>query len=56
MPDSEAFDGQERVMTQAAYDLQVLAIAHSASCNHPGFVPDDYLERLEACTSRPPSP
>jgi hypothetical protein len=34
-------------MTRAAYDLQVLATTHSASCGHPGFVPDDYLEHLD---------
>jgi hypothetical protein len=44
---SETFDGQERVMSRAAYDLQVRATAHSASCGHPGFVPDDYLEHLD---------
>ena len=44
---SETFDGQDRVMSRAAYDLQVLATAHSASCGHPGFVPDDYLEHLD---------
>ena len=44
---SETFDGQERVFSRAAYDLQVLATAHSASCGHPGFVPDDYLEHLD---------
>ncbi len=44
---TETFDGQERVMSRAAYDLQVLATAHSASCGHPGFVPDDYLEHLD---------
>ena len=43
----ETFDGQERVMSRAAYDLQVLATAHSASCGHPGYVPDDYLEHLD---------
>ncbi len=32
---TETFDGQERVMSRAAYDLQVLATAHSASCGHP---------------------
>ena len=47
MPASETFDGQERVMTRAAYDLQVLATANSASCGQPGFVPDDYLEHLD---------
>ena len=44
---TETFDGQERAMSRAAYDLQVLATAHSASCGHPGFVPDDYLEHLD---------
>lgn len=44
---SETFDGQERVMSRAAYDLQVQATAHSACCGHPGFVPDDYLDHLD---------
>ena len=44
---TETFDGQERVFSRAAYDLQVLATAHSASCGHPGFVPDDYLDHLD---------
>ena len=43
----ETFDGQERVMSRAAYDLQVCATVHSASCGHPGYVPDDYLEHLD---------
>jgi hypothetical protein len=43
----DTFDGQERIFSRAAYDLQVLATAHSASCGHPGFVPDDYLEHLD---------
>jgi len=47
MPASQTFDGQDRMMSRAAYDLQVLATAHSASCGHPGFVPDDYLEHLD---------
>jgi hypothetical protein len=47
MPEGETFDGQGRVMSRAAYDLQVLATGHSASCGHPGFVPDDYLEHLD---------
>src|ERR1700732_31442 len=47
MRDTETFDGQERVMSRAAYALQVLATAPSASCGHPGFVPDDYLEHLD---------
>jgi hypothetical protein len=47
MPASETFDGQDRVLSRAAYDLQVRATAHSASCGHPGFVPDDYLDHLD---------
>src|SRR5690349_14658519 len=43
----DTFDGQERVFTRAAYDLQVEATAHSARCGHPGYVPDDYLEHLD---------
>ena len=47
MAAEDAFDGQERVGTRAAYDLQVQATAHSARCGHPGYVPDDYLEHLD---------
>jgi hypothetical protein len=43
----DTFDGQERVFTRAAYDLQVQATAHSGRCGHPGYVPDDYLEHLD---------
>jgi len=43
----DTFDGQERVFTRTAYDLQVQATAHSARCGHPGYVPDDYLEHLD---------
>jgi hypothetical protein len=44
---SETFDGQKRVMSRPAYDLQVQATVHSANCGHPGFVPDDHLEHLD---------
>lgn len=44
----DTFDGQERVMTKAAYDLQCRATSHSAVCGHPGYVPDDCLEHLES--------
>ena len=47
IPEGETFDGQEHVMSRAATELQVLATGHSASCGHPGFVPDDYLEHLD---------
>jgi hypothetical protein len=42
----DTFDGQDRVLSWAAYELQCRATAHSASCGHPGFVPDDYLAGL----------
>jgi len=47
MAAEDMFDGQERVMTKGAYDLQCRATSHSASCGHPGSVPDDYLEHLD---------
>jgi hypothetical protein len=47
MSADDTFDGQERVMSRAAWDLQCRATSHSASCGHPGFVPDDYLEHLD---------
>jgi len=31
----ETFDGLERVMARAAYDLQVRATVHSVSCGPP---------------------
>ena len=43
----DTFDGPDRVFSRAAYNLHILAKAHSASCGHPGFVPDDYLEHLD---------
>ena len=48
MAAGETFDGQERCFTRTAYNLQVTATCHSASCGHPGFVPDDYLGQLES--------
>jgi hypothetical protein len=49
----ETFDGQDRVMSRAAYDLQVQATAHSARCGHPGFVPDEYLDGLRTESTIP---
>ena len=51
MPATETFDGQERVMSRAAYELQVRATGRSASCGHPGFVPDEYLSGLDTETT-----
>ncbi len=47
----DTFDGQDRVMSRAAYDLQVRATAHSARCGHPGFVADGYLDGLATQTT-----
>ena len=55
MPASETFDGQERVMSRAAYDLQVQATAHSASCGHPGSFLTTILSIWTASASRPQS-
>ena len=44
-------DGQDRVMSRGAYDLQCRATMHSASCGHPGFVPDEYLDGLSTETT-----
>jgi hypothetical protein len=46
-----AFDGQERVMSRAAWDLQCRATAHSVFRGHPGFVPDEYLAALSTDTT-----
>jgi hypothetical protein len=51
MPASETFDGQERVMTRAAYDLQVRATVHSARYSQPGLVTDEYLAGLGTDTT-----
>jgi hypothetical protein len=48
MPASETFDGRERVFSRAAYELQCRATMDSVRSGHPGFVPDDYLEYLNA--------
>jgi hypothetical protein len=47
----DTFDGQDRLMSRAAYDLQCRATAHSARCGHSGFVPDEYLDSLRTETT-----
>ena len=47
----DTFDGQDRVMSRAAWDLRCRATAHSASCGHLGFVPDEYLAALSTETT-----
>jgi hypothetical protein len=43
----DTFDSQERVTSQAAWDLQCRATSHFASRGHPGFIPGDFLEHLD---------
>jgi hypothetical protein len=43
---ADTFDRRDHVMTAAAYQLHVTATAHSAACDRPGFVPDEYVTSL----------
>jgi len=47
----DTFDGQDRVMSRAAWDLQCRATVHFAFGGHPGFVPDEYLAGLSMETT-----
>jgi transcription elongation factor Elf1 len=47
----DTFDGQDRVMSRVAYDLQVRAATHSAFCSSPKFVPGGYLAVLGTQTT-----
>jgi hypothetical protein len=47
MAAGETFDGRERVFSRAAFNLHVQANRYAAEHGHPGWVPDDYLARLE---------
>jgi len=51
LPAGETFDGRERTLSRAAYELQISATVHSASCGHPGYVPGRYLASLGAETA-----
>ena len=42
----ESFDAQEQVKSGAAWELHCRATADSAVYDHPGFVPDAYLDGL----------
>ena len=48
MAAGETFDGRERVFSRAAFSLHVEASRYSAEHGHPGWVPDEYLARLES--------
>jgi hypothetical protein len=43
----ERFDAREQVKSEAAYELHCRATADSAVEDHPGFVPDTYLDSLD---------
>jgi hypothetical protein len=45
---ADAFDRRDHVLTAAAYQLHVRAMASSAAQDHPGFVPGAYLASLTA--------
>jgi hypothetical protein len=47
----ESFDAREQVKSEAAYELHCRAAADSAVYDHPGFVPDTYLDGLGAGTA-----
>jgi hypothetical protein len=46
-----SFDARERVKSEAAYELHCRATADSAVDDHPGFVPDAYLDGLGTGTA-----
>ena len=47
----ESFDAREQVKSEAAYELHCRATADSAVYDHPGFVPDAYLDGLGTGTA-----
>jgi len=51
MDRSWSFDGEDHVLSAAAYDLHLKAIFDSAREDRPGFVPDAYLDGLGADTA-----
>ncbi|HTX27858.1 MAG TPA: hypothetical protein VME19_12655 [Streptosporangiaceae bacterium] len=51
---ADAFDRRDHVLTIAAYQLHVKAMASSAAQDHPGFVPGEYLASLTGQDLRSP--
>jgi hypothetical protein len=47
----ERFDARQQVTSEAAYELHCRATADSAVDDHPGFVPDTYLDGLGTGTA-----
>jgi hypothetical protein len=43
---ADAFDGRDHVMSAAAFELHIMALANSAANDRPGFVPDQSLSRV----------
>jgi len=50
-PAGESFDAREQVKSEAAWELHCRATADSAIDDHPGFVPDAYLDGLDTGTA-----
>jgi hypothetical protein len=44
-------DGEEPVLSRAAFQLHSFAIVNSADGDRPGFVPDEYLNSISAETT-----
>jgi hypothetical protein len=48
---ADQFDGQEHVISRAAYNLHLDAIASSAKARRPGYVPDSWLSQRPGKTT-----
>jgi hypothetical protein len=48
---SWSFDGEDHVISVAAYKLHIGTTADSVTGGHPGFVPDEYLSSLSPSTA-----
>jgi hypothetical protein len=48
---SWSFDGEDHVISVAAYKLHLGGIADSVTGGHPGLVPDEYLSSLRPSTA-----
>lgn len=48
---SWSFDGEDHVISVAAYKLHINGTAYAVLGGHPGFVPDEYLNSLGPSTA-----
>ena len=48
-----SFDGEDHVISVAAYRLHINGTADATVRGHPGFVPDEYLNSLATSTTLP---